>query len=587
VGTAKPLLGNIDQLVSFNMNKEEFSFPINTVQEIVRLSKVTTVPGAPKSVKGIINLRGSILPLIDLRKHLGLSAAEDSDETRIVVVRHQETSTGMIVDRVNEVLHVEDNELEPPPSAVESSRATWLRGIAKINDGKRVVMVLSEDKLLPNASASVKEMLGQSTSTTSQEEDMTMDDERLLVTFRLADEEFGVNITEVREIVRIGKLVRVPQAPPYVLGVMLLRNALLPVIDLRILFGMNTGAKEVNEEMPDNETDSSRIVVADLDGVTTGLLVDAVSEVLRLPEKDLEPAPAVIDSDKAKYLHGVGKLNNGSRLLMLLDLLRLLSVEEKETVAAAAGEQLEKGEVSMGRAKELEDERQLVCFRIAAEEYGIDIMRVREIIRVEAITAVPGAPSYVSGIVNLRGDILPVIDLRLRFGRDGSQCSELNRILVVEMEGRAIGLIVDAVSEVLRIPASKIEPTPQILAASMSSQNITGIGKLDDGDRTIILVDTDTILEQNEIEALDGGGNDTRASARNEMATGAMEKAATKNTADEQASRKMSAQDLMALKKDELLAKAGALGLNADKKMTKKLIAGLIAEHGQLGKEFQ
>ena len=632
------LAENITQLVSFTMQGEEFAFPIKTVQEIVRLPEVTPVPRAPESVKGIINLRGSILPLIDLRKCFERGTAQYSEDSRVIVIRHQGYNTGMIVDRVNEVLRVEKDQLEPPPPAVKSARPNGLGGLARFDNGRRVVMILSEDELLPEAQETLKEMTVHNTAASSQEKQAAMEEENLLVSFRLNNEEFAVNITDVREIVRVGDIIRVPRAPAFVLGVMPLRNELLPVLDLRVRFGMIPDPGEMphggeaETDLPDNETDSRRVIVADLDGITTGLLVSSVSEVLRLSEKDIEPAPDVIDPENAKYIRGVGKLDNGNRLLMLLELAELLSGKDRETVAAA-GKQQEKGEDSMGVEKDLEDERQLVCFRIADEEYGIDIMQVREIIRIDAITAVPGAPHYVSGIVNLRGNVLPVIDLRCRFGREKAPRSEQNRILVVELDGRTTGLIVDAVSEVLRIPEGCIEPTPRILSSGVSSRYITGIGKLDGGKRAIILVDVDVILGKEEIEALPGAdgmeqwtseapqshisqepvqqndfdsknesikdndnisdsavisnssheviSSEAKTTATEtdlaELVTATVENAEEGEIVEERAEPEIKIRELMKLKKDQLLARARELGLKVDAKMTKKEISGLIA----------
>jgi len=572
---------NINQLISFTLADEEFSFPINVVKEIVRLPKITPVPGTPESVKGIINLRGSILPLIDLRKRFKLDDVQYSENTRVVVIRRQEISTGMIVDKVNEVLHVEKEQIESPPADLESSRTSGLCGLARINDGRRVVMILSEDKLLPSVDARSQNIAGHTTSTVTQKEEIKAEDERLLVIFRLANEEFAVNITEVREIVRVGDIVHVPQAPDFVLGVMPLRNVLLPVIDLRLRFGMmpdadkTTAAEEAEIEVQNNETDARRILVADIGGVTTGLMVNAVSEVLRVPQRDVDPAPEAIDPDKAKYIQGVGKLDNGNRLLMLLDLVRLLSREEKEIITNVAEKKQEKGENSMIRKKDLVDERQLVCFRIADEEYGIEIMQVREIIRLDVITEVPGAPSYVSGIVNLRGNVLPVIDLRRRFGRKTGQHSEQNRILVVDIGDKKAGIIVDSVSEVMCIPESSIEPAPQILNDSVSSRYVNGIGKMDEGKRTIILVNTDVLLEQEEIETLPG--DDSLNSKANVKAEKTVE------SAERQFERDKKKGGLMSLKKAELLTRARELKMNVDAKMTKEQIAGLLVEQEAIG----
>ncbi len=575
---------NINQLVSFTLADEEFSFPINAVKEIVRLPKITPVPGVSESVKGIINLRGSILPLIDLRKRLKLDDARHSETTRVIVIRHGEVNTGMIVDKVNEVLHVEKEQIESPPADLESSRTSGLRGLARLNDGRRVVMILSEDKLLPGVDARSQGIAGPGLTTskaTLKKEELKAEDERLLIVFKLANEEFAVNITEVREIVRVGNIVHVPQAPDFVLGIMPLRNELLPVIDLRLRFGMTpdddktTASEEAEIEVQNNETDARRILVADIGGVTTGLMVNAVSEVIRVSQRDVDPAPETIDPEKSKFIQGVGKLDNGGRLLMLLDLVRLLSSEEKEMITNVAEKQQEKGENSMNRKKELVDERQLVCFSIANEEYGIEIMQVREIIRIDVITEVPGAPSYVSGIVNLRGDVLPVIDLRCRFGRKTGQHSEQNRILVVDIGDQRAGFIVDSVSEVISIPESSIETAPQILSDNVSSRYVNGIGKMDEGKRTIILVNTDALLEREEIEALPG--DDSLNSKANVKAEKSVESAGTQFERDKKTG------ELMSLTKADLLTRARELKINVDAKMTKKQIAGLLVEQGAIG----
>ncbi|MDQ7006047.1 MAG: chemotaxis protein CheW [Acidobacteriota bacterium] len=498
---------SVNQLVSFTMDGEEFSFPIHAVQEIVRLPDVTPVPGASTSVEGIINLRGSILPLIDLRRSLGLADTTYCDDSRVIVVRHQGGQTGMIVDRVNEVLQVPREHIAPPPPNLSTPGGSALLGLAKIEGGRRVIMILSQDQLLPPVAEQPKDMNPPSSSSQVTETETRIEDERLLVTFRLADEEFAVNITDVREIVRPGNIVRIPKAPSFVVGIMPLRNELLPVIDLRKRFGLPQPCHDPAERESTPESDARRIVVADINNMTTGLLTDSVSQVLRLPEREVAPVPDITHAEQAAYLQGVGKLRTGDRLLLLLDLAGLLSAEEQTSISQATGNrQATAGEAHMTARQDTEDVRHLVCFRIGDEEFGIGIMQVREIVRVETITAVPGAPSFVSGIVNLRGNILPVINLRKRFGHEDLEHSEQSRILVVELDGKTTGLIVDAVSEVLRIPEKDIEPTPQILTENVASRYVSGVGKLDNGNRTVLLLKTEDLLQRAEIQALPGSG---------------------------------------------------------------------------------
>lgn len=133
---------------------------------------------------------------------------------------------------------------------------------------------------------------------------------------------------------------------------------------------------------------------------------------------------------------------------------------------------------------------QLVSFRLGNEEYSVDILKVHEINRMMEITAVPNAPSYVEGVINLRGKVIPVINLRKKIGLPERGSDARSRIVVVDA-GTAVGLIVDAVSEVLRIPADVVEPAPEMTAGS-GSEWIRGIGKLKD--RLLILLDIEKLV---------------------------------------------------------------------------------------------
>lgn len=134
---------------------------------------------------------------------------------------------------------------------------------------------------------------------------------------------------------------------------------------------------------------------------------------------------------------------------------------------------------------------QLVGFRLGNEEYGIDILKVQEINRIADITRIPQSPDFVEGVINLRGNVIPIIDLRKRFNMPEREHDRQTRIVVGEIDGRTVGLVVDAVSEVIRLPANTIEPAPKIVSKDQADY-ITGIGKLDD--RLLMLLDIDKIL---------------------------------------------------------------------------------------------
>lgn len=144
-------------------------------------------------------------------------------------------------------------------------------------------------------------------------------------------------------------------------------------------------------------------------------------------------------------------------------------------------------------------ELQVVTFNIGKEEFAVPILKIQEINRLVEITKVPNAPDFVEGVINLRGKVIPVFDLRKRFGLPIIEHGKLARIIVVNMDGRVVGLIVDSVSEVLRLPDSAIEPPPPIVGG-IDSEYIRGLGKIED--RLLILLDLSKILTREERKEL-------------------------------------------------------------------------------------
>ncbi len=138
---------------------------------------------------------------------------------------------------------------------------------------------------------------------------------------------------------------------------------------------------------------------------------------------------------------------------------------------------------------------QLVTFKLGSEEFALDILKVQEINRIVEITKVPKAPDFVEGVINLRGRVIPIVDIRKKFHLNIKEATKETRIIVVNIMNKTIGLIVDSVSEVLRINSLTIQPPPPLIAG-LDSDYIKGVGKLDE--RLIILLDIDKIFTTGE-----------------------------------------------------------------------------------------
>ncbi len=152
----------------------------------------------------------------------------------------------------------------------------------------------------------------------------------------------------------------------------------------------------------------------------------------------------------------------------------------------------------MQREDQVKGEQQLVVFSLANENYGVDITAVREIITFQKVTPIPKAPDYVEGIINLRGKVIPVIDLRLRLGLPAAPASNDTRIMVVELSGRTVGCIVDGVREVLTVTREIVDPPP---AASLAKADyLEGIAKLPES--LVILVNLERAIGRDELDSL-------------------------------------------------------------------------------------
>lgn len=138
---------------------------------------------------------------------------------------------------------------------------------------------------------------------------------------------------------------------------------------------------------------------------------------------------------------------------------------------------------------------QVVSFQLGNEEYGVDISQVQEIIRMVEITHVPRAPRFMEGVINLRGQLIPIIDLRTRFGMPRAQHTKSTRIVVTEIGTKRVGIVVDSVSEVLNIPIEQVEDAPDMIAG-VGTEYIQGVGKVND--RLIILLDLTMVMSGEE-----------------------------------------------------------------------------------------
>lgn len=475
------------QLVTFNLGDESFGLDIMNVQEIIRTPQITRVPRAPVYVDGVTNLRGHILPVIDTRTKFGMPKTGLDESTRVIVVDVNGRQMGLNVDSVSEVLRVERRAIEPAPESLSQNEdgGKSVTGVVKINQGQKLVMLLSLANLCNIESDDAQGQSAHTSRSGLETKDASSVEEVQIVSFLLGEEEFGLEIDKVKEIIRYPEVVKVPNVPEHIKGIISLRDRLMPIVDLRTR--LQAGEEDV--------TDSTRVVVVDYNETLMGLTVDRVFEVMRVPVNVIFPPPEVLGSDEGARINGIARMEDGKRIIMLMDLKDLISSDILRQIGQSDGPGGEEPKENELFGEDL-DEEQMVVFRLADEQFAVSINQVQEINRLSQITKVPRAPKYVEGVVNLRGDVIPVIDLRKRFDIPARDYNQFNRIIVSDFDKKKVGIIVDEVLEVLRVSKKSIEQAPEIVQESNIQNFLEGLANL--GERMILMLNLKNILQAGE-----------------------------------------------------------------------------------------
>lgn len=488
------------QFVTFHVARETYAVPLAEVQEIIRLPEMVDVPLAPASLAGLANLRGSVLPIASLRRLFALEDRAHDDATRVVVVS-QGSAFGFVVDRMASVVSAEPGEIEDTDGITANTDTDMLAGVIKRPSG--MVMIIDLARLLQRSGGtgtggSARRLDGPvEAGFAVQDRDAggaAVSDEIQLVSFELAGQEYALPIEHVQEIVQVPESVsELPKAEAHVIGVINLRDRLLPLVCLRTLFGLPAAA--LGEQ--------SRIVVVSWQGTagSVGIVTDTVKEVLRVPKAVVDPLPELLaKGGTLREVEAICRLGGGKRLVSILSAERLFATTNLTGAGAAQEETMRdtRGAAETGRTDE---EEQFVVFCLAEEEYGVPIDAVHEIVRVpEHLTRVPRTPPFIEGVVNLRGAVLPVIDQRRRFQLPDAERNDRQRIMVFAIAGVRTGFIVDSVSEVLKIPRAAIVPAPDL--AQDDDNAVARVANLAAAKRIILMVDVDRLLSRHEVADL-------------------------------------------------------------------------------------
>jgi purine-binding chemotaxis protein CheW len=442
-----------------------FGLPGAEVLEVIRDPVLTRVPLSPPSLTGVANLRGVVLPVVSLAALTGLPESPSMTSARVVVLDHFGI-LGLAVDAVASFGALADQ-------ATEDGRSVRLFALDAL---------LARD--FDDRTRRGRRQAGPG-ATIRPPTVAPADPDRILVAFAVAGQDYALPLEQTLEIVSVpAGITTVPHADPALEGVVACRGRTLPLVSARAVLGLP----------PADGGDRRRtIVVTRAAGAEIGLVVDAVKDILRVPEALIDPVPALLARGGEAELAGICRLEGGRRLVSLLVPDRILRGLE-DVVAMGAAPDAPENEMIATVAQ------QFLVFRLGGQDYGLPVAAVEEVVRLpETLTPVPRAPAFVEGVMNLRGRIVPVIDQRRRFAvADGA--GRRARVVVVVVDGAHAGFVVDAASEILSVPEERIRATPELAAGD--APVIDRIATLDADGRMILLVDPRELLDRAERDLL-------------------------------------------------------------------------------------
>jgi purine-binding chemotaxis protein CheW len=509
------------RFLTFRVDGRLYALPAEDVAEIILVPPAARLPHSPHSLMGLANLRGTVLPVVDLSLLLERPAFVPGRAARAIVLTGA-APVALAVEAVDSLVAPETAQIETGQAELAATPGELLSGAFQTGAGGDVAKILDLPALLgtafgqrapSTAHASGLTVLPVTGTTQSAANDAgTREEEHLLVSFDVAGQHYALALGLVREIMPFPTSIAVvPRSEAVLLGVTAYRDGLLPLLSLRGLLGF-PGADKVHGGEVDG---TEKVIVTPVAGGLIGLVADRMRAILRAGVSRIDPAPAMLAarSGGESRITAIFRGENGQPLVSVLapehlfreDVMRRLGSSAVTASTAPAQQDVVPQEIA-----------QFVVFRLGHEEFGLPISAVDEVARVpEQITRVPKTPKFLEGVINLRGEVLPVVDQRRRFdlpkfaGGDGTQ-----RLIVVRAERHRAGLIVDSVSEVLRAPAAAIGPAPDLSHAG--AELISGVINAEATGRMILLLDPSELLTRAEhgvLDKLDLNPDDARAAA--------------------------------------------------------------------------
>jgi purine-binding chemotaxis protein CheW len=485
--------GGASRYLLFRADQKLYALPTSEISEVIRYPKIAAVPQSPPGLLGLANLRGAVIPVTSLRVLLGKPDKAQDSQSRAIVLDGA-SPVALAVDKIETFATIRRDQVRSEEATLAAEAGERLRGAFHSDSRLGTAKILDIEALLASAftQRSERKPITSRKASVTQQEEGSGAERSFFVSFGVGGQEYALALGAVSEIIALPQMTAMPFSESLVLGVAAYRDGLLPLLSLRGLLGLQLQAPETR----------CKVIVTAVRGVMVGLVVDGVRTILRIDPRLIDQTPPLL----AARTGGETKINaiyrgeGGRRLVSILspELLFRDDIMQRISNQSARTKPLPAKSASDG-----DDQAQFVVFRLAGEEFCLPIEAVDEVALVpEMTTRIPKTPKFLEGVVNLRGEVLPVIDQRKRFDLPSFQGEKQRRRLIVVRTGKhRAGLIVDEVANLLRFSIKSIEPSPEL--ADDGTRLIRGVINLPESNRIIMVLDPEELLSRAERGLLD------------------------------------------------------------------------------------
>lgn len=485
------------RFLTFRIDEQIYALPAEHVAEVIRIPVLAKVPQAPVALLGIANLRGTVLPVAGLRELLGKKSSVSAAARAIVL--DVGAPVAMVVDSVAALESAAVGQIDTRQNDVSAEGEEKLLGAIALGADQRVAKILDIRTMLEKAFARrarpvrQERKAGATARVQQPAEGAAAKAAQTLITFEVAEQEFALPLEVVREIIPSpSSITAVARAEDVVVGMTSVRETLLPLLSLRGLLGFRAAQVANGRE---------KVVILQAGNTLVGLVADRARAVIAADADLLEPVPPVLAARAGgeSRIKAIYRGEGGTRLISILSPEHLFREDVMQRLKDTHAGEKTHATVSQGGG---EREAIFLVFRLGDDEFGLPIDTVVEVAQVpEQITRIPKTPKFLEGVVNLRGEVLPVVDQRRRFELPKLENPQGRRLVVVRTERHRAGLIVDSVSDVLRTSESRIEPAPELTDAT--TRLVRGVINVEESRRLVLLLDPTELLTRAEQGLLD------------------------------------------------------------------------------------